>query len=1521
MLKKIYQKLALSAVLLLTVVAMLATAIGAASTDVYLVTIDYKTTECSVTVKVDDKVVSPNAGTAGEYHIPYNHGTLTIEVTPKPGYALSALTDAETDQEVASTGTDGKTYQPILTKDMSYYIKGSARTYTIEEISAQGMGHNKVFDQISYQYASDDNVTLSVPVLDGYVFTGWKIITNTATNQFTLLTYDGTSETVKFLTTIIPDTGSVLYAEPMWEGTPQNVTRFDYEFGSTIPVNYGNSGVVNTTTWQEPNGTTSITGDKAGNEKDAEDLVDLDQGGYKTYVGYYPYADYANDSKYYTTLAKVTTNPEANKVNRYYVPIVYTLTYEGLADDSAYPKTHTYNVATLFENQPERVGYHFAGWKVYIVKNGERTDITSQINSEVSVIKKLELKAREMCLADGNTDHEIILEATWTPKTYNVTFAWATSDEVTFDTAKYATYTYDATLTIDTLPVRFGYNFEGWTLTTADGTTETISITDGKTLIVGPYDSDLTLTAIWSPKKLTVTLDGNGADSEDHTKTLEATFDAALTLPADFKLPVRIGHTFVGYYLKTTDGDICFISVTEDSDGTLIAKSEITQWRLDTNTTLVAVWTVNSYNVTVEIDTTKANVTITDTDGNGRFDFGEQITVTVQAIGANKLVKWEGESVLHTTSYTYQFTLGATDRVLTGLMLPVVNAPVFKIDYLKEIFSTETGSIPDGRYLITCDGETALEVVVSNGKITVNGGNQQTVVAVLEGYYGKTVQIVTYGVDGVSADSDAQALAIAARPAKPVMNTPTAEIKHIYQYEETMIVIEMTDVNTISRFEFACSESADSTSVKWWSIANADPLSFKVEDGKIFFVNLKPGTEYYVYVRVKAVADEHAHGVEFRTDPAIPTHSDNTLEAKKNAMLDLIEDGDGEMVKTLIDQAIADANALVSPSPDFYDNLEAIYNRVLQGIQFARTQDRKIAELIALRDRLVASGEFSTENVNLINNICEVAVQTIKSATATEAVQAAHTVGMTQMKEVPVTRLVYGDAELIAKDGLPQGSALYQERMENITDLSAAVDTAIQIGKFVYGGSAMTQAEVAEALKSLDVMAAYQMRLTDAASVTVNPAGRYEIRLLLPSELHATTGLQVAYYNQKTGELEVLDTVKDGNCLVFYADRVDGFVILGDPVLRLTGFIVALGLILACQLIGIILLLVRRGKYAKSVRRYSFAMPLLLTIRFLPENGMTLLFVLGGLVILFQIILMYLLLSSEVVYRSKHHHHSTEERRTPAEEDVPVMAEVQEEVALDGEDTAEDSDTDRAFAVFAENREEDFSEDTETLDFEEFVEDEAPETDEDGYAYGEDDFIEPAANPRYSLPDEEFEAYGNSLTEDEALDGEDVTYADEDAAYDDEYPAYDEEAVEEDNYDDAEDGAEHAFDPDGYDTEVYSDETDGGEGDVETWADTDGFVDGADADTDAEGDTTGDGSEGEEIYTEASEQDYDELAYEDDATGDPANDESVYDEEDATGDPAEDFCSYDIEDATGDPANDENVYDDEDEKPYDGYEE
>ncbi len=86
----------------------------------------------------------------------------------------------------------------------------------------------------------------------------------------------------------------------------------------------------------------------------------------------------------------------------------------------------------------------------------------------------------------------------------------------------------------------------------------------------------------------------------------------------------------------------------------------------------------------------------------------------------------------------------------------------------------------------------------------------------------------------------------------------------------------------------------------------------------------------------------------------------------------------------------------------------------------------------------------------------------------------------------------------------------------------------------------------------------------------------------------------------------------------------------------LTILIISLSVVALCQLIAIILILWARAQRKREARASVSLLPMLLTtLHFLPKNGDLVALILGGVVILLQIILTYLILTSDLVRRDR----------------------------------------------------------------------------------------------------------------------------------------------------------------------------------------------------------------------------------------------------------------------------------------------
>jgi len=123
-------------------------------------------------------------------------------------------------------------------------------------------------------------------------------------------------------------------------------------------------------------------------------------------------------------------------------------------------------------------------------------------------------------------------------------------------------------------PIRTGYSFLGW----YNGETKIES---------GEWDiaSDVTLTAKWEAGKNTITLNANGGTVSN--TTVSVTYGSAYTLPT----PTKTGYTFDGW----------FNGSTKYTSGT---------WNEQTDITLVAQWTVKTYNLTLS-NTERKDIVVT----------------------------------------------------------------------------------------------------------------------------------------------------------------------------------------------------------------------------------------------------------------------------------------------------------------------------------------------------------------------------------------------------------------------------------------------------------------------------------------------------------------------------------------------------------------------------------------------------------------------------------------------------------------------------------------------------------------------------------------------------------------------------------------------------------------------------------------------------------------------------------------------------------------------------------------------
>jgi hypothetical protein len=583
-------------------------------------------------------------------------------------------------------------------------------------------------------------------------------------------------------------------------------------------------------------------------------------------------------------------------------------------------------------------------------------------------------------------------------------------------------------------------------------------------------------------------------------------------------------------------------------------------------------------------------------------------------------------------------------------------------------------------------------------------------------------------------------------PAEPNIGAGE-DIESIIIESDTSIKVNFANPEVAGRYEVAISTNrndANLTDADWQKITggNSYYLFEQLADG----TPLAPGTIYYVFIRL-------AQNETINSGLPVVKEERTRYDAYVNQTItnvnNMFVQGDGDITKAVIQDTVEKIEALrnTDPLPDnFYQQIEALVAELEAKLAFARYQDAKIAALEALLSDCFNSGSFNNTNKNLLSGLCDAAVADISIATTEEDVDAIYNTAMAAMKAVPVTYLydASGKMQLTTLLGLGQDGSITLNSVEDIKALRRAISDAIAQGK-ITADTFITLEEAEALLRALDVVSAYNFYL-----VNVQPAAgdTFEFRMLIPESLAGRTGLQVAYYNAATGMVELLETTVEGNMLVFRAKQVADFVILADPTIDLSGVIIALGVIVLCQIIAIAFVLSARSKAKNAVQHASIALPMFLTIYFQPANSELIALALGALALILQIVLMWLLISSGMIRVIK------PKKSTPPRQKAPVRQ--QPAKAADPAPVVEENTTPLGAFVTDEDEapiEEEYEEDEEMLGEDAFDEELAEElareqTEDVEEVYEDEEFIEAAPNPYYSLDDEEDEyAYIQEETE------------------------------------------------------------------------------------------------------------------------------------------------------------------------------
>ena len=342
------------------------------------------------------------------------------------------------------------------------------------------------------------------------------------------------------------------------------------------------------------------------------------------------WATSASGAVQYQPGAKYTANA-AVTLYAVWAPNTYTITYNANGGSGApAAQTKTHDVAlTLSATVPVREGYTFKGWATsasgavqyqpkaqytanaavtlyavwtldtYIVSynaNGgtgapaqqtKTNDVTLILSSTVPVREGYTFNGWSVS-ANGTAQYQpgatytanaaVTLYAVWTPDTYIVSYNANGGTGAPAAQIK----THDSALTLSlTVPVREGYTFNGWAIS-SNGAAQ---YQPGATYTA---NAAVTLYAVWTPDTYIVSYNANGGSGAPAAQI--KTHDSALILSST--VPVREGYIFKGWAISSNG------AAQYQPGATYTANAAVT---------LYAVWSIISYNIEISVSDVTIN--------------------------------------------------------------------------------------------------------------------------------------------------------------------------------------------------------------------------------------------------------------------------------------------------------------------------------------------------------------------------------------------------------------------------------------------------------------------------------------------------------------------------------------------------------------------------------------------------------------------------------------------------------------------------------------------------------------------------------------------------------------------------------------------------------------------------------------------------------------------------------------------------------------------------------------------------
>lgn len=982
-------------------------------------------------------------------------------------------------------------------------------------------------------------------------------------------------------------------------------------------------------------------------------------------------------------------NENPNHIWRVYTPLTYTVNYDGCEEVSGSwsgPTSHVYHTDTVIPT-PTRTGYTFARWEAVIAEGDDWSATPLTDNGDGTWTLSGDAYA-------GNAS--LTLRAVWTPNEYHISYRTETlhgNGETAALLPKVCKY--DQILTIDAgnYPMaREGYTFLGWKIDGSDDSTCALPFV----IAASTQTVDLTLEAVWQANTYTLTLDPvNRDDATGKEYTLTSGGTTSVTVAYDGSLtriepPRCSGFSFQGYY---NGGELVFTPDGAPDAGYLV-------WKVASDLTLTAHWKRNDYALTIPVTgangtdvSDQATILVSRNGGTAvpydpavRYPYESVLTVTVTVNDGfdGQLISRNGEAIPHAKTDTVSLTVGAGEATLSFVLLPAEPKPdTLRIDYPGERMT----GLAAGTYRVTAGDAAWSFTLDGDGNATFWSDTEHSDPVSLSDVFGReavSLTVIRCGDGSNTADSLPVSVALTARPAAPtdvtVSDTGDGSVPGL-----------RVTLDDSARYEFALLTGASGTPV--W------------QNAPVFSEGVHAGTPYTVLVRVRAT-DAAPHGEEFAVEKT--TLRERFLaEWIERLNAEFLDESDGDHVRALISSAEGEAKAL-GASVDYEDQLDRIYESVRSRVSLERSRDASIAAVRAYYRELVESGAYDAERLERLNALLELSVAALESGTNLAETESALRDAQMKLDAVPMTHLSVevtgGVLTVDSQMGFPSGTVM--------TAMEGDLEVARERLRLAMTASKETNAipaETFERLMAMDLMETYTLVLASSDAPT---GDTLTFRVPIPESLREESGLAVARYDSQTGAVRFLPSSREGNELVFTSGAVGSFWILCDHDPDPMPVIAALGCLILLQIIALAAILIGRNR--RENRMYSVA-----ALPLLASGGASLAVVaLAVVALLLQIILTVLLASSALTRKRR------ERPEEPKPEPKPVAPVPEPQTGDAGRGS--DGEADPATAPSPDEAE----------PANEVLRERVSEASKGNEVFDDENFIDPPANPSYSLPEE-----------------------------------------------------------------------------------------------------------------------------------------------------------------------------------------